>query len=61
MPAPRTGGLYKTCYPQFRAGFVEAVPSRAFRDGTGTSQIKLPPKFLLDCPQPLDAEFAAMS
>jgi hypothetical protein len=28
LPAPKTGGLYET-------GFVKAVPSRAFRDGTG--------------------------
>jgi hypothetical protein len=40
MPAPRTGGLYKTGYRQFWAAFVEAVPSRAFRDGTGTFQIE---------------------
>jgi hypothetical protein len=33
VPAQKTGGLYKT----FRAqvGFVEAVPSRVFRDGAG--------------------------
>jgi hypothetical protein len=34
MPAPKTGGLYKTnCRQQ---GFVEASPSRGFRDGEAT-------------------------
>jgi hypothetical protein len=32
LPAQKTGGLYKTHWPE---GYVEAVPSRAFRDGTG--------------------------
>jgi len=33
MPAQKPGGLYKITGNQ--TGFVEAVPSRAFRDGTG--------------------------
>jgi hypothetical protein len=33
LPAQNAGGRYKTL--RQRAGFVAAVPSRAFRDGTG--------------------------
>ena len=33
LPAPKSGGLYKTnCH----ADFVAAIPSRVFRDGMGT-------------------------
>jgi hypothetical protein len=39
MPAPRAGGLYKTFYQQGGVVLVEADPSRAFRDGSGTFQI----------------------
>jgi hypothetical protein len=40
MPAPRTGGLYETCYQQCWADFVEPDPSRKARDGSGTFQIE---------------------
>jgi hypothetical protein len=44
MPAPRAGGLYETFYQQGGVVLVEADPSRAFRDGSGTFQIVSPPK-----------------
>jgi hypothetical protein len=40
LPAQKTGGLYKTHCAR-KAGFVEAVPSHTFRDGTGIFVIKL--------------------
>jgi len=36
LPAQKAGGLYKTKQDDF----VEAVPSRASRDGTGTFPVK---------------------
>jgi hypothetical protein len=33
LPAQKSGGLYNTCTDE--DGFVAAVPSRVFRDGTG--------------------------
>jgi hypothetical protein len=36
LPAPNSGGLYETLLPTIHIGSVEALPSRAFRDGTGT-------------------------
>jgi hypothetical protein len=42
MPAPRAGGLYKTRCQRGWPVFVEAVPPRVFRDGTGTFQIASP-------------------
>ena len=40
MPAPRTGGLYRTRRQPGWADFVEAVPSRVVQDGAGTFRIK---------------------
>jgi hypothetical protein len=40
LPAQKTGGLYKTS-AAIRLGFVEATPSRAFRDGVGIFAVKL--------------------
>jgi hypothetical protein len=40
LPAQKTGGLYKTS-PAVRGGFVEAIPSRALRDGMGIFAVKL--------------------
>jgi hypothetical protein len=40
MPAPKTGDLYKNT-AMSRDGLVAAVPSRVFRDGTGTFGLKV--------------------
>jgi hypothetical protein len=40
LPAQNTGGLYKT-QRQHSRDFVDAFPSRAFRDGKGRFPAKL--------------------
>ena len=60
MPAQNSGGLYKTCYEQGWAGFVEAVPSRVVWDGTGTLRIESLPS-IFGCLLVFEVGFRAAS